>query len=49
MVDRVPMMRLGLLVMGSHNRFDKECATYAMEATQHLLVLANLGLIYTGT
>jgi len=31
--------------MGSHNRFDKECATYAMEATQHLLVLANLGLI----
>ena len=31
--------------MGSHDRFDKECATYAMEATQHLLVLANLGLI----
>ena len=33
--------------MGSYNRFDKECATYAMEATQHLLVLANLGLILT--
>jgi hypothetical protein len=31
--------------MGSYDRFDKECATYAMEATQHLLVLANLGLI----
>lgn len=31
--------------MGSYSRFDKECATYAMEATQHLLVLANLGLI----
>ena len=31
--------------MGSHDRFDKECATYAMEATQHLLVLANLGLL----
>jgi hypothetical protein len=31
--------------MGSFDRFDKECATYAMEATQHLLVLANLGLI----
>jgi hypothetical protein len=31
--------------MGSHDRFDKDCATYAMEATQHLLVLANLGLI----
>jgi len=31
--------------IGSHDRFDKECTTYAMEATQHLLVLANLGLI----
>ena len=31
--------------MISYGRFDKECATYAMEATQHLLVLANLGLI----
>jgi hypothetical protein len=31
--------------MGSHDRFDKDCTTYAMEATQHLLVLANLGLI----
>ncbi len=31
--------------LGSYDRFDKECATYAMEATQHLLVLANLGLI----
>ena len=31
--------------MVSYGRFDKECATYAMEATQHLLVLANLGLI----
>ena len=31
--------------MGSYDRFDKECATYAMEATQHLLVLANLGVI----
>ena len=31
--------------MVSHGRFHKECATYAMEATQHLLVLANLGLI----
>ena len=31
--------------MGSYGRFDKECATYAMEATQHLLVLANLGFI----
>ncbi len=31
--------------MSSYDRFDKECATYAMEATQHLLVLANLGLI----
>ena len=32
--------------MGSHDRFDKDCATFAMEATQHLLVLANLGLIH---
>lgn len=31
--------------ISSYGRFDKECATYAMEATQHLLVLANLGLI----
>ena len=31
--------------MGSYDRFDKECATYAMEATQHLLVLANLDLL----
>lgn len=31
--------------LGTSGRFDKECATYAMEATQHLLVLANLGLI----
>lgn len=31
--------------MASYDRFDKECATYAMEATQHLLVLANAGLI----
>jgi hypothetical protein len=31
--------------MSSYGRFDKECATYAMEATQHLLVLANLGLL----
>ena len=31
--------------MASYDRFDKECATYAMEATQHLLVLANLGLL----
>jgi len=31
--------------MSSYDRFDKECATYAMEATQHLLVLANLGLL----
>lgn len=31
--------------MGSYDRFNKECATYAMEASQHLLVLANLGLL----
>lgn len=31
--------------LGTSDRFNKECATYAMEATQHLLVLANLGLI----
>ncbi|MEZ5844550.1 MAG: hypothetical protein R3D27_12575 [Hyphomicrobiaceae bacterium] len=31
--------------MSSYDRFDKECTTYAMEATQHLLVLANLGLL----
>jgi hypothetical protein len=31
--------------MSTFDRFDKECATYAMEATQHLLVLANLGLL----
>ena len=31
--------------MASNDRFDKECATYAMEATQHLLILANLGLM----
>ncbi len=31
--------------LGTSGRFDKECATYAMEATQHLLVLANLGLM----
>ncbi len=31
--------------LSSFDRFNKECATYAMEATQHLLVLANLGLL----
>lgn len=31
--------------MESYGRFDKECATFTMEATQHLLVLANLGLL----
>ena len=31
--------------LAKFDRFDKECATYAMEATQHLLVLANLGLM----
>jgi hypothetical protein len=31
--------------LSTFDRFDKECATYAMEATQHLLVLANLGLL----
>lgn len=31
--------------LSTSDRFDKECATYAMEATQHLLVLANLGLL----
>jgi hypothetical protein len=31
--------------LSTYDRFDKECATYAMEATQHLLVLANLGLL----
>lgn len=31
--------------LGTSDRFNKECATYAMEATQHLLVLANLGLM----
>lgn len=31
--------------LGTSDRFDKECATYAMEAMQHLLVLANLGLM----
>lgn len=31
--------------LSTFDRFDKECVTYAMEATQHLLVLANLGLL----
>jgi len=31
--------------LSTFDRFDKECATYAMEATQHLLVLANLRLL----
>ena len=31
--------------LSTFDRFNKECATYAMEATQHLLVLANLGLL----
>lgn len=31
--------------LGTSDRFNKECATYAMEATQHLLALANLGLM----
>lgn len=31
--------------LASHGDDNKECVTYAMEATQHLMVLANLGLV----
>jgi hypothetical protein len=33
----------------SYDRFDKDCTTYAMEASQHLLVMANMGLIKNWT
>lgn len=31
--------------LSSYGSMDKECVTYTMEATQHLLVLANMGMV----